>query len=352
VTRCYVYGQGNAAIFALLKDPAFMRLLAGLFAAGAARPASGAEEETAVRAAEAGLLSASGADYGAGPRLVPIPRHALRDASARMAPALDRYAAIAGEAAAGLREAYGRTGAAATLPWRQVEHTVVAGMLLDLSVGSRLWLDGHVERGCNDTLVWAFEDAPGVNAFGVQWSAAEGECAGLAQLWHGAVPRAELRVPGSAVASLARLALGDGHPLPPSERLLLRYLGLVEAGPDGGDRCTVATFGAHDMEEHLLPVLWSAAERLVAEGVLPALEAGLRAEWWSPRAGEDAVHHALVRMVLERGTDRVVDTGVVAPFAAGDAGAAWGRWLWAEHPGHPTLVAGGFEAATPAGQAA
>ncbi|HEX7241878.1 MAG TPA: hypothetical protein VF263_16470, partial [Longimicrobiaceae bacterium] len=159
--------------------------------------------------------------------------------------------------------------------------------------------------------------------------------------------RADLRVPPTAVTALAHLALGDDRPLPPREGLLLRYLGLVEASPDS-DRCTVAAFTARDMDEHLLPVLWRAAERLVAEGVLPALEAGRGADWWRQRAGEDSVHHALVRTILERGTDRVVATGSVSPFPAGPAADGWGRWLWAERPGSHTLVAGAFEQAVPA----
>jgi hypothetical protein len=349
VTRCYLYGRGDAAVSALMKDPAFRRLLPGLFADGTTRPNGEDESAAALRAAAAGLLVPEGAGYAAGPRLVPIPRSASRDAAERMAPALDRYAEIAAGAAAELRDAFGRTAAAGAFAWERVEHTLVAGMLLDLSVGSRLWLDGHVRRGYDETLVWAFEETPGCNAFGVQWAPAAEEAAGLAQLWHRTVERAELRVPGAAAAALARRAFA-GEPLPAREGLLLRYLGLVETGP-GGERCAVPAFGADDMEEHLLPLLWRAAEELVAEGVLPALEAGRRAEWWAPRAGEDSVHHALVRTVLERGTDRVVETGGVSPFPAGAAPAGWGRWLWAERAGEHTLVAGAFEHAAAAGAA-
>ena len=345
--RCYLYGRGEAGVFALMKDPAFLRLLHGFFAGGAASPASLHEEEAAARAVAAGLLEADGAGYAAGARLVPIPRAALHDAAGRMAPALDTYARIAAEAAPRVREAFGRTEAAALFGWERVEHTLMAGMLLDLSVGSRLWLDGHIRRGYDETLVWAFEESPGRNAFGVQWTPAADEAAGLAQLWHRGVTRAELRAPSSAVAALTRLALGGGEPLPAREGLLLRYLGVVESGP-GGERCAVPAFGPADMDEHLLPVLWEAAERLVAEGVLPALEAGRRAAWWAPRAGEDAVHHALVRTVLERGTDRVVETGAVSPFPAGAPPAGWGRWLWAERPGERTLVGGAFEHAAAA----
>ncbi|HEX7243378.1 MAG TPA: hypothetical protein VF263_24050, partial [Longimicrobiaceae bacterium] len=166
MTRCYVYGRGDAEVFALLKDTSFNRLLQSLFDGGSARPISGAEEEVASRATAAGLLQGNSSGYAPGPRLVPIPGEASRDVAERMAPALDRYAGIAAEAAGGLRSAFGRTSAARSLPWSQVEHSLVAGMLLDLSVGSRLWLDGHIHRGYQDTLVWAFEETPGQNAFG------------------------------------------------------------------------------------------------------------------------------------------------------------------------------------------
>jgi hypothetical protein len=344
VSRCYLYGRGEPAVFSLMKDPAFTRLLRGLYAGGVALPAQEDERETAARAVDAGLLQGNGSGYTPGPRLVVIPRHAVQDAARRMSPALDRYAEIAAAAAPELRDAYERTAAAAAFAWDRAEHTLMAGMLLDLSVGSRLWLDGHIRRGYDETLVWAFEETPGLNAFGVQWVAAEGETAGLAQLWHRGVQRTDLRISPPAVRELARLALGDDPPPSGKERLLLRYLGFTETA-EGGERSRVPAFSAAEMDELLLPVLWRSAGRLVAEGVLPALEAGRAAPWWSPRAGSDSVHHALVRTVLELGTDRVVDTGGIAPFPTGTAGTEWGRWVWAERPGPRTLVAGAFEGA-------
>lgn len=321
--------------------------MGGLFADGTARPASAEEENTAARAVAAGLLDGGGpAFFVAGPRLVAIPRAAGREAAARMAPAIGRYGAFAAVAAAELRQAYQATASARRFSWAEVEHVLVAGMLLDLSVGSRLFLDGQVERGYDETLVWAFEETPGANPFGVQWVAAEDEAAGLAQLWHSAVERPELKVSVSAVRTL--VGLGEAGKAPePKDLLLLRYLGFA-AGGEAGDRPAVAGFSAQEMGELLLPKLWSAARQLVGEAVLPALDAGGAGGWWRDQPAASATGHALVRAALELGADAALAAGAMAAFPCGRPPAAWGRWFWREAPGPFTLVAGSFGQERPA----
>lgn len=314
--------------------------MGGLFADGTARPASAEEENAAARAVAAGLLDGAGPAFVAGSRLVAIPRAAGREAAARMAPAIGRYGAFAAAAAADLRQAYQATASARRFSWAEVEHVLVAGMLLDLSVGSRLFLGGQVERGYDETLVWAFEETPGANPFGVQWVAAEGEAAGLAQLWHSAVERPELKVSVSAVRTLVRL--GEAGPSPePKDLLLLRYLGFATVC-EAGDRPAVAGFSDQEMGELLLPKLWSAARQLVGEAVLPALEAGGAGGWWRDQPAASATGHALVRAALELGTDAALAAGAMAAFPRGRPSASWGRWFWREAPGPFTLVAGSF----------
>ncbi len=337
--RFYLYGRGDAALAEILRAPAFTQLVNHLFAGATTRPSNDAERRVAAQAERLGLFALRGQELTPGPRLVVVPQTATQEAIQRMASALRCYGELASAAASELRRAYENTAAAGSWAWSRAEHAIVAGMLLDLSVGSRLWLDGHVRRAYDETLVWAFADPVGNNPFGVCWTAAAGESAGLAQLWHGAVERSDLRISREAVLALVQLVWG-GHPLAPPERLLLRYLQLI-AGSEA-DRPALVCFSADDMEQCLLPVLWRSAEQLVAAAVLPALAAASGpGSWWQGRTG-DTYRHALVRMVLDLGIDQAVAAGALTAFPTGRVGAHWGRWLWLERTGARTLVAGAF----------
>ena len=154
--------------------------------------------------------------------------------------------------------------------------------------------------------------------------------------------RGDLRLGGDGVGALLAIARGEAAEVPPRQLLYLRYLGLVQGhGATAG--CSFPTFDAAEMEQLLLPPLWHRAEQLVEEAVVPALTTGGAAPWWRDRTDLDSVRHALVRLVLEVGTDRVIDAGVLEPFPRRTPPPAWGRWLWEERSGQRTLVAGAFD---------
>ena len=339
--RSYLYGRGDAEIWALLRDRAFWTLTRTLFDGPptVCRPSDETQQVAADRALSCELLRRAEDGFDAGRRLVMVPSAALQEAIEAMAPGLDRYVAITSEAVGRLVDAYERTEASRHLPWNRTEHAVIAGMLLDLSVGSQLWLRGEIAQAYDETAVWVFQEKVGQNAFGVQWIQAEARASGFAQLWHQDVERPDLRLPPSAVGALLDQVLDD-LPLPPRDRLLLRHLGLIRAAD--GDRCAIPAFSPPDMERHLLPVLWETASLLVEQAAVPALTEATKVSWWVQRGERSSSRHALVRALLEAGVDRVIAAGVLSPFPAGQASPGWGRWLWAERPGPRTLVAGAF----------
>ena len=169
--RSYLYGRGDPELWGLLRDGRFGRLLYRFFSADGAAAMDAAEEDLARRATARGLLTGPSTALAPGPRLVLIPRQACDAVIARLEPVLGRYVGAAGDAAAALAGAFADTAAARRFRWADVAHSLVAGMLLDLSVGSRLWLGGQILRAFDESVVWVFEEVPGRNAFGVQWVA-------------------------------------------------------------------------------------------------------------------------------------------------------------------------------------
>lgn len=352
--RFYLYGKGQPEVASLLNDARFRDLVRALAERRSPRQAD--FQEVAQRAVRCALLAANGS-LEPGPGLVLVPRGAEGAARRLTAPALGRYCEIAGEAIRDLERAYRDTAARRRFAWHEVCHALAAGMLLDLAVGSELYLAGRIERQPWETVVWAFEKVSASNSFGVRWLGAEhcgrrengdaahhgdgAERCGFGQLWHRAVERPPLALSTSAVRQLYRVACGA----PPDERelLYLRYLNLVERRQDGYRLC-VPAWPAADFERLRAP-LAAGARRLVDEALSPALAALLEHPWWRQRRGHDACLHAGVRLVLEYGIDRVVQAGHLPPFPRGsEVPAAWGRWLWAEPETGPGLVAGAFPA--------
>lgn len=348
--RFYLYGKGRPEVRSLIDAAPFRESVRAL--AERRPPCRRDLEQVAEQAVRCGLL-APGDVLAPGPGLVVVPRAAERAARRLMSPALERYVAIAGEAVGDLERAYAGTAAARRFGWHEVCHALAAGMLLDLAVGSELYRSGRIRRRPWETVVWAFEEVSASNSFGVQWLGAENggeagnrgqaERCGFGQLWHCAVERPPLALAASGVRQLSDLALGAGGDQ--RELLYLRYLKLVERRRDGF-HLRFPAFSVTEFERLMTP-LASGAGRLVAEAVEPALAALAADPWWRARQERDACLHAGVRLVLEYGVDRVVDSGRLPPFPRGsDVPAAWGRWLWMEPATSDALVAGAFPAAT------
>jgi hypothetical protein len=67
--------------------------------------------------------------------------------------------------------------------------------------------------------------------------------------------------------------------------------------------------------------------RLLREAVEVAIEGLAGHPWWQRMRCDDSYRHALLRLMLEYGADRVFDAGLLAPAGPG-LPASWGRWIW------------------------
>jgi hypothetical protein len=344
--RLYLYGRADVELWSLLEGAELQNVVGDHLAGREARSdgAGTVPDAALIR----GLLADDGGCYVPGARMVLVPAGPEREVRQLMEPLLDRYAEVAAAVIPRLRRAYEATAAAYRFTWEQVSHALVAGMLLDLAVGSELWRSGWIRRQHWETAVWAFERVSAANAFGVRWVGDTAGRCGFAQLWHRDVKRPNLRLDEGMVALLGRLAAGNRPTAaPPKSLLYLRYVKLLEQ-QDRELRLAVPAFDAGDFDRLLVPMV-AGARSLVAEAVAPALERAMAHSWWG-RQGDQGSHcHAAVRLMLEYGIDRVIAEGLLAPFPRGAAEPAWGRWVWVESGGPLTLVAGAFDGVEVAG---
>lgn len=333
VASLLLYGDKTPGIAALLASSELRQLIAPLLRAEAAESPL-PRTETFESAVEEGLLAASGKSYRPGDKLVVIPAHAERDLPALMGSALTRYAEIASDAASELHRITADLEVGRHNEWSGLSHPVVAGLMLDLAVGDVLLTDDQIQREpVGGTVVWAFEQISGKNSFGVQWWPAEGDRAMFAQLWHRTVPRGDLRLSPQLVDCLlqeAGLTTADSPAAAHGKhRLYLRHLGFLKPSQNG-TKLPFPVFGQSETRE-LLPTLSTAGRRLVEEGVKPALDVLVDHPWWGSRVENDAYRHAAVRLILEYGVDRALETGALPPFPATEnEPPVWGRWLWQE----------------------
>lgn len=341
--RLYVYGRADASLRALIRTPAFTRIVPDL-CAGRAIDGDATDQATAEAATRVELLARAGAHYEAGRRLLPVSAAAEATVRDMVEPALDRYAAIVASGIGALRRAYAGTAAARRFEWDQVAHTVVAGMLMDVAVGRHLHLPDEVIERHGDAVVWAFEHVSADNAYGVVWTADPARAGGFGQLWHCTVDRTPMRLAPHIAAVLGQAAAGE--PLVGGEKALLylSHLGLMRrAAGDRGYAAAVPVFDAGDAGR-LLQAIDPLAARLVDEVMTPALALVARHPLWS-RAASPRSMHPVVRLLLEYAIDRVVGGGLLAPFPVGaDVPLAWGRWIWTEPVGTPPLMPRVFDA--------
>jgi hypothetical protein len=338
--KCFLYGRGSAETQALLDDPGFPRLIEACFRTGRLKDA---EPGFAQRAAAQGLIAPAADGGGAwvpGPRMVLVPRTIERDFRTQVEPFLDRYVAIVRETLPALQQVYAGCSPAARVAWPAVCHTVVAGMLVDLSVGAQLHLAEGVRKTHGRNVVWVFESIAARNGFGVRWNGTPSSHCGVAQMWHVRVKQPRLRLEPRMAEVLARHACGEPVQSGP-DVVYLRYIKLLRGG-----EITVPAFLPADTERLLEPLMAGAA-RIVREAILPALE---RFRWQDLQSGTDAVEgyrHSAVRLLLEYAIDRVVDAGLIPPFPEGEGvPPAWGTWLWIEPAHRPArLVPAGFQEA-------
>ncbi len=338
----YLFGERDPEVAALLRERSFRVAVGELFESvePSLPPGPPAFWDDALRL---DLLAADGKAYRAGRRLVLIPAAAERGAVGLLRPALARYVEIAREAGAELRAVYSRTAAAERFSWRQVSHSIVAGLFLDLAMGREVLRSGRISRqATGDTVVWAFQGVSAENAYGVSVTpAGPPHRTVFAELWHRRTRQSEPWLSPSLVAALARIARGEqaGDDLRErtergerEELLVLKFRKLVRT-VGGSFQLQVPAFGGADAERLLVP-LEQGARSLVADAIVPALASLERDPWWREAIRSEAYRHAAIRLILEYGIDQVISAGVCDPFPDGrDLGVEWGRWLWEEPEG-------------------
>lgn len=332
----YLFGDNDPEIASLIRDRDFRGMVARLFAKpqAAIPPASPPAFEMAVHG---GLLASDDGVYRAGPRLTLIPALAERELPDLLRPALAHYVEIAGDVAAELRVVHEETSAGARFGWAQVSHTLVAGLFLDLAMGIELFRSGRVlHRIVGETTVWAFEEVSAENAFGVQSNTAGEGRVLFAQLWHRRARRSGIRLNGGLVDRLAQVARGETVDRTSGELLYLRHVKLVRTRGSSLE-VEVPVYLPGDAER-LLKVLVPGARRLVEDAISPALSCLCDHPWWRERSRQDGYRHAAVRLILEYGIDRVIASRLLDPFPSGEPPLEWGRWLWEEAEGLPTLI--------------
>ena len=333
--QVFLYGRGHTETQAVYSDSRFDALVAGYFESGRLE----CDDDLAEKALACGLLANEDGGYSAGPRLMLVPRAAELELRNRIEPAIDVYLGIVSKTVPALRAAYEAGEAARSFDWSQVCHTIVAGMLIDLSVGVNLKLAADVRGTIGDAVIWAFENISAENGFGVQWNVGSHPSRAAAQLWHRTVTRQPLRLEKAMSDALVQLARGEAEVSSSREWLFLKFTKLVREG-----KVVPPVFGPDDTTRLLEPLM-SAGVELVEKAVTPAFEMAARDPWWG-RLNEDASYrHAVVRLVLEYATDRVVSAGLLPPFPTGEVDVTWGRWVWIEPDDSPgRLVPPSFDA--------
>lgn len=339
----YLFGERNPEIAALLREQSFQSLVGDLFEEE--EPALPREPpsvwEDAVRLE---LLASAGVGegYRAGRRLVLIPAVAERGAADLLRPALTRYVEIAGATGAELCAAYEETAVAERFSWKQVSHSILAGLFLDLAMGREVLRAGVIARQpagspAGGPIIWAFQGVSAQNAYGVSAiPAGPPYQAFFAQLWHRRIRRTEPRLSPSLLELLVRIARGPGSGQTaggtPRDLLILKHLKLVQtAGREL--RLQVPAFGEADTARLRGP-LERGARRLVTDAILPALELLESHPWWREGVRSATHRHAAIRLILEHGIDRVIAAGVCDPFPVDrEIPVEWGRWLWDDPAG-------------------
>jgi hypothetical protein len=334
--RICIYGDASLDLMRLVQNPGFASLLAPLFA-GMPGDTARAEDAIVLEAARLDVIALDGRQYSGGRQLTTVPADAERDLRGLLAEPLTAYAGIFAEWVPRLREAFLAGRAAAEFTWADVAHTIVAGMTADIGVGRALALHEIAVTHHGRRVVWAFERISAKNPFGVIWMRGSTERRGVVQLWHGDVMRAPLRMAPAAVIALERIADGSPERADPKQVMYLRHLGLLRAGA-GPPRPTIPVFVPEDADR-LGAVIRGACRELVARAITPALAAIFDCGWWRDRAGDERARLAAMRLLLEYGTDGLINAGLLPRFPAGPAVPfAWGRWLWLEPDGVEAAV--------------
>lgn len=317
-----VHGFAEPALTALRASAEFERLIVRML-----QDRANADEdatEAAAQAMAAGLVVSHGARYAAGRRLALVPAPAERQVRDVVAPLLPDYVAILDASVERLRSAYAGCAAAAAFDWAAVEHTIVAGLLMDLAVGYRMSLPGSVLEHPAEGMVWAFEQVVAGNAFGVIWSGRSWRDRGLGQLWHRSLRRAPLKLAPRYLEAAETVALG-GSPSPDTE-LYLRYVGLLTRERR---QLAIPTFVGADVER-LRAELDDAASQIADRVARPMFDELAGATRWATVT--PAARSSVLRLLLEYATDAAIDGGVLSPFPGAPAPGAWGRWLSVAEP--------------------
>ncbi len=325
--RMICFGKNDPEIGGVLKERDFEPILAGLFLgeAGLAGMETGA---LAARALSCGLLRMEGEHLLPGPRMVLIPDRHEGELSALVEPALDRYLGVMSAVVPELRRAFQDCMAARRFSWDEVGHSLVAGLLMDLSIGRQLFARHPELRPRLDSVVWIFERPRARNAFGVQFTKDPLSGWAFAQLWHRGLERPALSIRGELAGLMGGLASGDPGDADAPGWLHLRYVGLVRRAGRGHE-LLVPSFAPEEWR-HLAVRLHTGAGRLLEEAILPALVLLSNQPFWGDGAAAGRLYTA-VRLLLDYATDRVVDSGLLPAFPAREqASPAWGRWLWNE----------------------
>lgn len=322
--QSYLYGQASPDLNAFMADPRFPLLLARLLA-----PASAAsvEEGFLDRGRAIGVISAGG--DAPGPRLSLIAA-AVEESFHEFAQVyLDRELTLVHEAALAARTTYESTVTGGRWPWSVVEHTILAGLFLDMSIGVGLDLGRQVHSIHGQSVIWSFEQISAENAYGVHWVPGTSLDRGFGQLWHRAVPRPKLQVNPDMVDRLHTRARHEAIAPDPRADLWLRHLKLLSADSSASPH---VPYFDRASSSRLAAVLLGRARRLIEEAIVPCLDRA--AVELDPVFRRPEARYAGVRLLLEYISDRAVDAGILSPF---DTAAAhddrWGRWLWEEPDG-------------------
>ncbi|HEX4953123.1 MAG TPA: transglutaminase domain-containing protein [Thermoanaerobaculia bacterium] len=334
--RLYLFGRPDPDLWALAQRPEVERTLHCLFHQPRV-PREPVSAQLHQRALEARLLRADGEDLAVGSRVVPVPREAERAFHCLARPLIDHYLAVVAATVPALQSAWEGCAAARDFSWQEVAHAVVAGLFIDLAVGRRLGIADEVHEDQGPSVLWLFEALSGGEPFGVQWIGHPERLCAFAQLWHRRVGRTPPTLARPLLDLLAGLAEADA--VPPGSRswLLLRHLGLARSFAPSARGLVFPVFGPADTSLLEEP-LGRGAERVVSEVLMPAFELAAEDPWWRRSRQQRAFRHAIVRLMLEYVIDRAVAERVVPPFPpAAEASPGWGRWLWSEPEGAPSL---------------
>jgi hypothetical protein len=214
------------------------------------------------------------------------------------------------------------------------EHVLVAGLILDLGVRGATLTRGLLREQPRSVWVWAFVGGTRTqNAFGVTaWPDPERRGV-LAQLWHEHT-RGQAPLDAQDARTLLDLLSEQDPPAPvgvadsrtrAASRAKLGYCRMIAAQ---GGTCIVAiplltdaTAGA--LVDELRAVAWTLVDRAVVPllGAAPAVLARHGRHTFG-----DIHRHAVLRLLLECAADRLIADGLLPAFPARVA-PAWGAWL-------------------------